>query len=270
MNDTELYRRLLGLEKPWYVDRVQLDMEAGRVDVWVEHERGLKWPCSQCARELPVRDHVEERTWRHLDTCQVQTHLRARIPRVDCPAHGVLQVQVPWAEPLSRFTMLFESFALQVLMHASTVKAAASILRISWDEAWGLMERGVTRGLVRKEDVVPRYMGVDEKAFRKGHSYFTIVCDIEKGTVEHVSRDRRVESLEAYYKRFSTEELKGIEAVAMDMWGPYVSATLRCVPGAGSKIVFDRFHIMSHVGKAVDQVRRDEHSQLLSEGDSTL
>lgn len=270
MKDTELYRTLLGLEKPWFVDRVELDMEAGRVDVWVEHERGLKWPCAECGVELAVRDHVEERCWRHLDTCQLQTYLRGRIPRVECPDHGILQVLVPWAEPKSRFTLLMESFAIQVLLRAATVKAAAGILRITWDESWGIMERAVARGLARKERSVPRNVGVDEKAFRKGHSYFTLVCDIDQSTVEHVARDRRIESLDSYWKRFSPKELARIEAVAMDMWTPYISSTLRHVPDAASKIVFDRFHIMTHVGDAVDQVRRDEHSTLLGQQDDTL
>jgi transposase len=270
MKDTELYRRLLGIEKPWSIDRVELNMAEERVDIWLTHERSLKWPCPDCGAELLVRDHVEERTWRHLDTCQVRTFIRARIPRVDCEEHGVRQVLVPWAEPLSRFTLMMERFAIDVLLQASTVLAATRLLRITWDEAWGIKERAVARGQARKEDVLPEYIGVDEKAFRKGHSYMTIVSDIEEGTVEHVARDRKVESLKSYFDRFSKQELAGIKGVAMDMWGPYIQATLACVPDAGSKIVYDRFHIMSHVGKAVDQVRREEHADLLSGGDETL
>jgi transposase len=270
MQDTELYSRLLGLVEPWFVERVELKMDEERVDVWVKHKRGLAWECPECNRILPCHDHAEERSWRHLDTCQVKTFLRARIPRVNCPDHGVVQVRTPWAEPRSRFTAMMESFAIKVLGQAATVKAAAGILRISWDEAWGIMERAVNRGLQRRESAVPRYVGVDEKAFRKGHSYLTIVSDIEAGTVVHVARDRKAESLESFFRRFSREELAAIEGLAMDMWVPYVSATLKCVPDATSKIVFDRFHIMQHVTKAVDQVRRDEHWELHRRGDRTL
>ena len=270
MQDTELYRQLLGLEKPWSVVRVALDMAEERVDVWVEHERGLQWPCAECAKPLPVRDHVEERSWRHLDTCQVKTFLRARVPRVDCPDHGILQVLVPWAEPKSRFTLMMERFAIDVLKSAANVKAAARMLRISWDEAWGIMNRAVVRGQARKERAVPRLMAVDEKAARKGHRYLTLIYDIEKRCVDYVSRDRRLESLERYYQQFSRQELGAIEAVAMDMWGPYIQATRRHVPDADAKIVFDRFHIMKHVTEAVDQVRREEHSELQGQGDDIL
>jgi transposase len=270
MQDTELYARLLGLEKPWFVESVELTIEKERVDVRVKHKRGVRWSCPQCDRVLQCRDHVEERCWRHLDTCQVKTFLWARIPRVECPEHGVVQVRTPWAEARSRFTILMESFAIDVLVQAATVTAAARILRISWDEAWGIMERAVARGLARKERAVPRHLGVDEKAFRKGHSYVTIVCDIENASVEHVAQDRRSESLESYFKRFSREQLAGVKGIAMDMWAPYVSATVKCVPDAGSKIVFDRFHIMSHAGKAVDQVRREEQWALHRKGNTAL
>ena len=64
---------------------------SGRVDVWVEHPRSLKWPCPECDEPLACRDHARERSWRHLDSCQFQTYLHARIPRVECPVHGVRQ-----------------------------------------------------------------------------------------------------------------------------------------------------------------------------------
>ena len=97
MQDTALYEYLLGLKSPWSVSRVNLDVKEQRVDVWAEHTEGAKWECPQCAKKLPLYDHSEERTWRHLDSCQFQTHLHARIPRVECDEHGVVQVMVPWA-----------------------------------------------------------------------------------------------------------------------------------------------------------------------------
>ena len=63
MNDTELYRQILGLEKPWGVERVVLDVEQGRVDVFVQHEASWRWACPECERELPCFDHSEERVW---------------------------------------------------------------------------------------------------------------------------------------------------------------------------------------------------------------
>ncbi len=145
MQDTALYQYLLSLQSPWTVSRVNLDVNGHRVDVWAEHSDDVAWSCPQCTQRLPLYDHAEERTWRHLDSCQFQTYLHARIPRVACDEHGVVQVTVPWAAPRSRFTLLFERLAIDVLRQCD-VSGATRILRISWDEAWGVMQRAVTRG----------------------------------------------------------------------------------------------------------------------------
>lgn len=269
MRDTELYRHLLGLLEPWTVDRVELNIPDRRVDVWATHPAGLAWPCPDCDYTGPIRDHAAERTWRHLDSCQFQTFLHARIPRVACPTHKIRQVRVPWAEPESRFTRLFERLAIDVLLECD-VSGAAKILGLTWDEAWGIEARAVRRGQARKGPRIVAQLGVDEKAAAKGHTDLTLVCDLEQATVEYIGEERTQASLEAYYAGLSDTQRAGIEAVAMDMWEPYIQATLTHVPGAEEKIVFDRFHIMGHMGKAVDTVRKHEHRARKAEGDETL
>ena len=270
MRDTEFYRQILGLEAPWTVTEVKLDIEAGQVDVWVDHAKGLSWLCPQCEREQPCRDHAEERIWRHLDTCQFKTLLHARIPRVDCPDHGVGQVAVPWAAPRSRFTLLFETLAIDVLTHSATTSSACRLLGLSWDEAWGIEKRAVARGMERKQAEPVAFLGVDEKAFRKSHQYVTVVSNTLHGTVEYVADGRTIESLQGYWESRTEDQLAAIGSVTMDMWAPYVSATRASLPDADRKIVFDRFHIMKHMGEAVDKVRREEHRELLEAGDETL
>jgi transposase len=150
MEDRELYRHVLGLEEPWRVDGVQLDIRREQVDVWAVHQEGIRWPCPECGEHLSVYDHAPERVWRHLDTCQFKTFLHARIPRVECPTHGVKQTKVSWAEEHARFTALFERLAILVLKETN-IEGAGKILRISWDEAWHIMERAVERGRKRKK-----------------------------------------------------------------------------------------------------------------------
>src|SRR4029079_11452352 len=270
MRDVELYQQILCLESPWSVRDVVLNIDEGRVDIHVQHPEGVKWKCPHCARELSCYDHVPERTWRHLDTCQLETHLHARIPRVNCVEHGVVQVSVPWSEERGRFTLLMERFIIQALLACQTTQGACELLRISWDQAWHVAERAVARGQARKEAVVIPRIGVDEKAFRKGHSYMTVVNDIDRGTVEYVTDGREKASLGRYYAGLTPEQRQGLEAVAMDMWEPYVQATLEALPLAKEKIVFDRFHIMQHMTEAVDQVRKGEHRKLSSESDERL
>lgn len=266
MQDTQLYQQILGLSEPWSVSRVELKMDEQRVDVFVEHRPDAKWNCPVCGKAAGLYDHADERVWRHLDSCQLKTYLHARVPRTGCPEHGIHKVKLPWAETRSRFTLLMERMIIDVIRQCSTIQGACAILRVSWDEAFGVMQRAVMRGQARKERKAVPHIGVDEKAFRKGHSYMTVVCDLERATVEYVADDRTTESLAGYFASLSDAQRQGIEAVAMDMWEPYVQATLAGLPLAKEKIVFDRFHIMKKMNEAVDKVRLGEHRRISSWG----
>lgn len=268
MQDTKLFETILGLRAPWHIARVELNTNEQRVDLWLDHDP-TRWPCPECGELLPGFDHAEARIWRHLDTCQFQTHVHAEIPRVECPTHGVKQVRVPWAEPRSRFTLLMERLVIDLIQQCSTVTGACRIARISWDEAWGVMARAVARGRSRKVAQPIPYIGVDEKAFRKGHRYHTIVCDLKRSTVEFVAEDRETKSLAAYYESLTDDQRTALQAVAMDMWEPYIGATRDGLPDGEAKIVFDRFHIMREMTKAVDTVRKHEHREFLGDGDDS-
>lgn len=269
MRDIEFYAQVLGLIDPWFVEDVDLSVENKRVDIAVAHREGRLWPCPTCAVELPLYDHSDLRVWRHLDTGGFPTYLHARPPRVECPTHGVRQVDLPWAEPRSRFTRAFERFSIDV-MKETDISGAANILKTSWDECWGIMERAVARGRAAKERQVPALVGVDEKAARKGHSYLTLVYDIEHGNVDYIADDRTQASLDPYFEAFSEEERAGIRAVVMDMWPAYINSVEAHFDDARDRIVFDRFHIMKHMGEAVDTVRKCENRELRAEGIDTL
>jgi transposase len=236
LQDTKLFETILGTQTPWRISRATLDTTGERVDLWAEHE-DTRWPCPECQQELPRRDHAEERVWRHLDTCQYQTFLHARVPRVDCPTHGVRQVRVPWAEARSRFTMLMEQLVINLIQQCSPIIGACRIARVTCDEAWGVMSRAVARAQARKVTTPIPYIGVDEKAFRKGHRYHTVVCDLARSTVEFVAAGRRIESLAAYYAQLTDEQRAALKAVAMDMWQPYVSAISPILPSRMSTVI---------------------------------
>jgi len=254
VKDTELYAALLGVRPPWRIREVRLDLEADRVDVWMEEAAEAKWSCPACGRTVPVYDHTEEQQWRHLDTCHCQTYVHARLPRVQCPEHGVRQVAASWASAGSHFTLRMETRLIDTLKECD-VTGVTRLTGTSWDEAWRIVEKAVARGLARKPRRIPPYLCVDEKSFAKRHRYETVICDGERGTVEYVIEDRRQESLEQYYRQFTAEELAQVKAVAMDMWDPYITATQVYVPGAEEKIVFDKFHVLRTVNDAVNKVR---------------
>jgi transposase len=269
MRDTELYRHLLGVVEPWEVDRVELSVTEVRVDVWVGHAKRIRFACPECDASLPVYDHSEQRSWRHLDSCGFLTYLHARPPRVECPDHGVRQARLPWAEPMSRFTALFERLAIDVLKECDVV-GACRILGLSWDEGWGIAERAVERGLVRRGVVAPAHLGVDEKAAGRGQDYITVVSDVDAGTVVHIADERRKASLDGYFDTLAPDQLARIEAVAMDMWEPYATSVRAHLDDADAKIVFDRYHIMAHMGAAVDTVRKTENRRLRADGNDAL
>jgi transposase len=269
MHDTDLYAKLLGLEKPWKVTNVELRLGELQVHVYVEHGEHV-WRCPECEKECALYDHQEERVWRHLDTMQYTTLLHARPPRVKCSEHGVRTARLPWSDRKSRFTLLFERFAIDVLRMAS-VEAAAKLLRMSWDEAWRIKERAVDRGVARKAKVPPVYVGIDEKAFRAGQaSYMTVVCDLENGTVEWVGMDRKAETVNEYFDQFTDGQLAKIDGFAMDMWRAYTKAVRDRIPDSEAKIIYDRFHVMKEVNEALDVIRKAENHELLQEGSEAL
>jgi transposase len=259
---------MLGLQAPWAVERVELRVEPGEVEIWVAAEAGTPHACPDCAAVSAIHDHVERR-WRHLDTCQFRTVLCARVPRVRCAAHGVRTTRVPWAEPGARFTLLFERLAIAWLREA-TPTAVARRLGLSWDEARGIMARAVRRGLARRQPAVVPHLGIDETSFLKRHQYVSVVVDLDAARILHVADDRQAVSLTPFFEGLSDAQRTGITAIAMDMWEPYRKTLRAHVPGADRKIVFDKFHVMQHVLTAVDTVRTQEHRALAAAGTSPL
>jgi len=136
--------------------------------------------------------------WRHLDTCGYFTRIEAAVPWVNCPNHGIRQVHVPWAEPIGRFTSLFEAVTISWLKVA-TIKAVSEQMKISWDEATGILleswERAVNRGLARQESRPPEDVAVDETSFQKRHEYLTVLTDRNSGTTIEILDDRKKATL---------------------------------------------------------------------------
>jgi transposase len=265
MRDCELYAKILGLAEPWLVEGVELLSAEKTVIVRLGRRPGAPLACPECGQEAPGYDS-QPRRWRHLDTCQFETILAADVPRCSCPKHGVKQVRIPWAEPGSRFTALFERLAIDWMQEAGR-SATARQLGLSWSEADGIMQRAVDRGLARRPATLTPVLGVDEKSFQ-GREFVTVVCDLDDGKVLHIADGRGSQALSQCYAAMTGEQRQAVEAVAMDMHQPYVLATQTALPEA--VIVFDKFHIAKLAGEAVDQVRRQENKELTAEGDDRL
>ncbi|MCZ2153500.1 MAG: ISL3 family transposase [Bryobacterales bacterium] len=269
--DSELqkhYAQLLGIGSPWEVKTVELKLAEKKVEIELGWHWGAAAQCPECGRECSIHDCAPERTWRHLDTMQFTTLIRARTPRAGCPEHGVKTMQVPWAAPKGRFTLLFERFAVEVLLASGSISQACELLGIHWETAQEIMRRAVERGLERRQLERLKHLGMDEKSFKRGQSYVTLLTDLDQSRVLDVVEERTTEAAEQLWATLSPEQKQAVEAVAVDMWEPFIRTIEKQVPEAD--IVHDKFHVSKYLNEAVDKVRRTEHKELTARGDETL
>lgn len=116
--------------------------------------------------------------------------------------------------------------------------------------------------MLKRKDKEIEHVGVDEKSFLKGHSYASILNDLDKNKVLEVVEGRTIESAqELLNKGLSRKQKTSIKAIAMDMWDSFMTASREILPQAD--IVHDKYHIVGYLGKAVDQVRKLENKSML-------
>jgi len=264
---TDHYRMLLGLDENWSVDAVQFDPSGKRVVINISFA-GSSRCCASCGEDCPQADLAPERKWRHLDTMQFSTEIHARIPRTKCCNCGVKTIAVPWAGKHSRFTLLFEAFAIEVLNACANVSRAADLLGLSWDAMHSILKRAVDRGLSRRSLDNIQHLGVDEKSFGKGHNYVSVMTDIDRRRVLEVVPERTIEATDKLWATLTDTQKSEVKSVSMDMWQAFMTSASKNVPGA--EIVHDKFHIAKYLGEAVDKVRRAENKSLSADGDQTL
>jgi len=162
----------------------------------------------------------------------------------------------------------FEAWALKVLLACHCVKAACELLRLDWDAAHRIMERGVERGLVRRKLDQLRTVGLDEKSFGSGQDYVSVMTDLDQGRVLEVVPGNETESGRQLWQALPTEQREKVQAAAMDMSAGFAAATRLEAPQAA--IVHDKFHVSAMLNDGVNKVRRQEHHQLKKQGDQRL
>jgi len=198
------YSQLLGINSPWEISSVDLNINEQKVDIIIEYtdDTGL---CPECNATSPKHDDRNERTWRHLDTMQFSTYLHCQLPRIRCKEHGVKTVNAPWAGKNSRFTLLFEAFAIRILKAARSVEEVRKLLDLNWHQVNTIKARAVERGLARRKEVKIPYIGIDEKQFRSGHRYISSVVDLKRGQVLDVVEERTEIACKALIEKALTE-----------------------------------------------------------------
>ena len=266
MKDTALYEQLLGLQSPWSVKSVDLSLTDRRVVVEVALKRGQVWADPT---DNTKRAHINgwsERQWRHLDTCQFETLIKARVPQLKYSDGSVEELTVPWAQRYSRVTTLMTAFVIKLLEVCPTTQGVCDLTRLSWSTVNAIMISAVEQGMLRRTEEEVPHLGMDEKSSEKGHSYASILTDIDRSRVLDLVPERKREAAKSLLETLSPTQRASVKAVAMDMWPAFMGAAKACIPQAD--IAHDKFHISKYLGEAVDAVRKQEHRSLSKAGTS--
>ena len=265
----EFYNHLLGIRTPWEVASLKRDGAKRIVTVTVQFKKNEPLICPECGKSCKLHDH-RRRKWRHLDSCNHKTLIEALIPRFKCAEHGMKQASVSWAEKNSRFTIEFEE-AVILWLKEDPISTVAQNFDISWDKVDGIMRRAVKRGLARRNKIEPDNIGIDETSFQKRHEYVTVILDKDNDIVIDILNDRKAKTLKNWFKTQNKVTFSSLKSISMDMWDPFINAVKDNFKSADKLITFDRFHVASHFGRALNKVRAEEHRAFLStQGDSPL
>jgi transposase len=258
MQDRDLFALALGLSKPWYVSEVEFDPEKKKLELRIDFERGGTFACPECGSAGCKAYDTEDRTWRHLNFFQYETHLRARLPRVRCgKCDAIRPVIAPWARPGSGFTLLFEALVMTMAAHMP-VRAIARLLGVTDPRLWRVIEHYVDEARTRRDDSHVRRVGIDETSRRRGHDYITVFVDVDRPRVLFVTEGKDAETV----GRFATDLVEHggrpeqIREACVDMSAAFIKGVRQSLPQAA--LTFDKFHVSKLIGDAVDQTRREE------------
>lgn len=263
MRLTTVFRRLLGLQEVRVHD-VELRDDALVVFVDVEIRRRML-TCCRCRRRSRAGTYDSKiRLWRHLDLGAWEVYLRARQRRFWCRhCDAIVTEAVPWAEPSSAFTRLFED-VVSYFAQQTNKTVVSRVMHIAWPTVGNIIRRTVGR---RGKPLAARRLvriGIDEISYRRHHKYLTLVADHESGDVVWGGDGRSGDTLDRFFDAIGPESCQSIELVSMDMCQAYIRKVRDRLPKA--TIVFDPFHVVKLANAAVDEVRRAQVRALKGQG----
>lgn len=239
---------------------VQIEEEEDHLIARVERIEGRHLCCGVCGLKTSrTCGRLKERQWRDL-TIRDKPLILVYVPyRIKCPVCGVRVEKVPWAPRWSRVTdALARNIAL--LARRMSWKEVAEYFDLDWKVVAAIVRRVVAEGLQRRKWKPLHVIGVDEVSRKKGHRYLTLVYDLERKRLIWVGKDRKEETMNEFFQWLGKRKARSIRAVCCDMWAPYFKSIRNHLPRA--EVLFDRFHIVQHLNRALDEIRREEVRRL--------
>ena len=256
-----LFTKLLQLEDGWIVESVDTDFS--EQEIYIQIACVLDHFLDDQSGELcKVYDHAPMRSWRHLDTMQYKTFIKCQLPRIITSSGKVKTVQPNWASGYERHTLLFEHAVIDLLKACKNQTKTAQLMRCGFNIVNRIMHLSTERGMNRRNhsQVTFDHLSIDEKSFKKGHHYITVLSHPASGCVLDVEEDRTKEACKKLFKKsLTTEQLGKVGLISMDMWKAYMQTAQEVLPNAS--IVHDRFHLIKYLNDAIDKVRRREVKQ---------
>lgn len=211
------------------------------------------------------------RSVRDLSCGDARIYLELEIRRVWCGGcDKVKQETLPWLADNPFYTKRF-AFFIGRRCRTATIRDVAREVHLDWKTVKELEKQYMREQLRRAGTPAPKVIGIDELSIRKGHTYRIIVSDLVRcRPVWFGGEDRSEKSLDSFYEWLGPAKTKGIRLVVMDMWKPFRNSTLKPSHAPQASILFDKFHVMRHLGEALDKVRKSEYARLVGKDRSFI
>jgi len=183
------------------------------------------------------------------------------VRRVACPVcQGVKGERLEWVAENPFYTKRFADYVGR-RCRDSSLKAVAQELRLDWKTVKELDKQYMREQLRRVGCPAPLVLGIDEVSIRKGHTYRIVVSDLlRERPIWFGGQDRSEASLDQFFTWLGPKKCRRVRLAVMDMWKAFSNSTRRAAPEAA--ILFNKFHILRHLGEALDQVRKSEYARL--------
>jgi transposase len=246
------------LDWPGYrVYRHEIDERARTLKLWVRRKRGNKvLICSGCGGRCSKIEEIREREVRDLPWRKYQTIVVVEFYRVRCPKCGLKVETVPQLPSKAPFSKDFED-AVGLACESAAARQVARQFKLAASTVRAIDQRYLERWAKNRKKPILRQMGVDEIYLGKTQKFLTVVSNLETGEPLWFGKDRKEETLDEFFRgELSALQRGRITAACVDMWEPFTVSILKWAPQC--RIVFDKFHVMQHANKAVDEVRRAE------------
>jgi len=235
----------------------EVDEKGKTLKLWIRRKRGnRKIECSGCGRKFIDLYDTSERAVRDLPWSAFAATVFIEIYRVKCPVCGVKREKVPLLPSKAPFSKRFED-AVGLACEMASARQVARQFGLPASTVRAIDLRYLERWNAARKKPALRQMGVDEIYLGKKQKFLSVVCNLETGEPLWFGQERKQETLDGFFQtELSAKQRRGIQAACLDMWKPYRLSIEQWAPHC--QIIYDKFHIMQHANKAVDEVRRAE------------